>query len=180
MARMSIDCAHGVPMRMPCGACDAERTGRNNNQPAEPIGKATNPKDAIASDKAPLHLVPASFKAFTALALAEGMMKYGAWNWRSAGVRASVYVSALQRHLDKWFNGEDFDPETGVPHLANAAACLAVLIDSQVQGNMTDDRPIEQDAFPFLVNEEIPAGVKQLRNKLSHCNPVHSTRDQQS
>ena len=27
-------------------------------------------------------------------------MKYGSWNWRAAGVRASVYVSALERHIE--------------------------------------------------------------------------------
>ena len=141
-------------------------------------GKATNPKDAIATDKAPLHLVPASFKAYTATALAEGALKYGAWNWRAAGVRASVYVSALQRHLDKWFNGEDIDPDTGVPHLANAAACLAVLIDSDVQGSMTDDRPIEQAGLPFLLNEVVPARISALRGGFGHIQPQHHTRDQ--
>lgn len=137
--------------------------------------KATNPKDAIASDKAPLHLVPASFKAYTALALAEGAMKYGAWNWRAAGVRASVYVAALQRHIDKWFNGEEFDPETGVPHLANACACLAVLIDSKTQGNMTDDRPPRQYALPGLVNTEVPRVVRELQARFAGMDPKHWT-----
>lgn len=137
--------------------------------------KATNPKDAAAFDKAPLHLVPASFKAYTALALAEGAMKYGSWNWRAAGVRASVYVSALQRHIDKWFNGEEFDPETGVPHLANAAACLAVLIDSKTQLNMTDDRPPRQYGLPDLVNKQLPDAVAGLREKFADKNPKHWT-----
>lgn len=138
-------------------------------------GKATNPKDAAAFDKAPLHLVPASFKAYTALALAEGAMKYGSWNWRAAGVRASVYVSALQRHIDKWFNGEEFDPETGVPHLANAAACLAVLIDSKAQMNMTDDRPPRQYGLPDLVNKDLPHAIAGLREKFADKNPKHWT-----
>jgi hypothetical protein len=140
--------------------------------------KATNPKDAIASDKTPLHLVPASFKAYTAVALAEGAMKYGAWNWRAAGVRASVYVSALERHIAKWFNGETEDPETGVPHLANACACLAVLIDSMAQGNMVDDRPIPQSRFPYILNEDVPSHIKDLRAVFGDRNPQHFTRDQ--
>lgn len=135
--------------------------------------KPTNPKDAAAFDKAPLHLVPASFKAYTAMALAEGAMKYGSWNWRAAGVRASVYVSALQRHVDKWFNGEEFDPETGVPHLANACACLAVLIDSKTQQNMTDDRPPRQYSLPGLVNEETPRVIAKLRDTFGDKNPKH-------
>lgn len=135
--------------------------------------KPTNPKDAAAFDKAPLHLVPASFKTYTAMALAEGAMKYGSWNWRAAGVRASVYVSALQRHVDKWFNGEEFDPETGVPHLANACACLAVLIDSKTQQNMTDDRPPRQYSLPGLVNEETPRVIAKLREVFGDRDPKH-------
>lgn len=150
----------------------------NDDSPSQPGSKATNPKDAIASDKAPLHLVPASFKAATAVALAEGAMKYGSWNWRAAGVRASVYVSALQRHLDKWFNGEAIDPETGVPHLANASACLAVLIDSMSQGNMVDDRPLPQPRFPQIINEDVPAMIKGLREVFGDRNPQHFTKDQ--
>lgn len=137
------------------------------------MSKPTNPKDAAAFDKLPLHLVPASFKAYTAMALAEGAMKYGAWNWRAAGVRASVYVSALQRHVDKWFNGEEFDPETGVPHLANAAACLAVLIDSKTQNNLTDDRPPRQYGLPSLVNIESPAVLVKLRIAFGDKQPKH-------
>lgn len=153
-----------------------DKPGLNYHDITPPApAKATNPKDAAAFDKAPLHLVPASFKAYTALALAEGAMKYGSWNWRAAGVRASVYVSALQRHIDKWFNGEEFDPETGVPHLANAAACLAVLIDSKTQLNMTDDRPPRQYGLPDLVNKQLPEAVAGLREKFADKNPKHWT-----
>lgn len=137
--------------------------------------KPTNPKDVVATDKAPLHLVPASFKAYTAIALAEGMMKYGAWNWRPAGARASIYVSALERHMDKWFNGEEHDPETGVPHLANACACLAVLIDALTQGNLTDDRPPAQPALPALINVTTPKTVAGLRDLFGTCTPHHFT-----
>ena len=157
-----------------CGAAGLRSEGPVLNRGGYVDGvKATNPKDAAAFDKAPLHLVPASFKAYTAMALAEGAMKYGSWNWRAAGVRASVYVSALQRHLDKWFNGEEFDPETGVPHLANACACLAVLIDSKTQQNMTDDRPPRQHGLPGLVNDETPRVVAKLREVFGDRNPKH-------
>lgn len=171
MASMSIDCAHGVPMRMPCGACDAEKANGAETE----ISKASNPKDAAAFNKAPLHLVPGSFKAYTALALAEGAIKYGAHNWRVAGVRASVYKSALERHLDKWWNGEDIDPDTGVPHLANAAACLAVLIDARAQDNMVDDRPPAQIDFPYLINVFVPGKLEVLRETFADADPVHWT-----
>jgi hypothetical protein len=103
--------------------------------------KPTNPKDALAIAKLPLHLVPATLKVNAALAFAEGAAKYGAYNWRVAGVRASVYKSALERHLEKWWNGEEADPVTGVPHLASVVACAAIILDAQLVDKLTDDRP---------------------------------------
>lgn len=103
--------------------------------------KPTNPKDAAATNRLPLDLVPGSLKAFAALAYAEGAAKYGAYNWREAGVRASVYRAAMERHLEAWWHGEDVDPMTGVPHLASIIAGAGILIDAGLLGKVTDDRP---------------------------------------
>jgi hypothetical protein len=103
--------------------------------------KPTNSKDALALAKLPLHLVPATMKVNAALAFAEGAAKYGAYNWRVAGVRASIYKSALERHLEKWWNGEWADPATGVPHLASVLACAGIILDADLCGKLTDDRP---------------------------------------
>lgn len=103
--------------------------------------KPTNPKDALAVSKLPLHLVPDTIRIYAALAFAEGAAKYGAYNWRVAGVRASVYRSALDRHLAAWWNGEAADPVTGVPHLASIIACAGILLDAGLCGKLNDDRP---------------------------------------
>lgn len=103
--------------------------------------KPTNPKDAIGSTKLPLHLVPETLQAFACPAFAEGASKYGAYNWRAAGVRSSIYYDALRRHVGKWWNGEDCDPKTGVPHLSNAIACLTIILDAELVGKLNDDRP---------------------------------------
>lgn len=103
--------------------------------------KDSNPKDAAATTRLDLSLFPATARAYGALALTEGDLKYGGYNYRAIGVRASVYYAAANRHLDKWFNGEDVDPATGVPHLASAIACLAVLVDGIEIDNLNDDRP---------------------------------------
>lgn len=108
---------------------------------ATPANKPTNPKDALAVAKLPLHLVPDTIEAYAALAFAEGASKYGAYNWRVAGVLASVYHSALKRHLASWHNGEDADPVTGVPHLASVIACAGILLDADFCGKLIDDRP---------------------------------------
>ena len=169
--RAVLDCHHGIPGHLICGACNAEKANGDEGDASKP----SNPKDIAAFNKAPLHLVPGSFKAMTALALAEGALKYGSNNWRVAGVRASVYKSALERHMDKWWNGENCDPETGVPHLANAAACLAVLIDALAQDNLHDDRPPAQADFPHLLNDVVPEKLFDLRREFGHCKPVHWT-----
>lgn len=108
---------------------------------ADSATKPTNPKDALAVSKLPLHLVPDTIEAYAALAFAEGAAKYGAYNWRIAGVLASIYHSAMKRHLASWHNGEEVDPVTGVPHLASVIACAGILLDAQLCRKLIDDRP---------------------------------------
>lgn len=102
--------------------------------------KPTNPKDAIGSGKLPLHLWPATATALGCLGLLDGALKYGRSNFRAIGVRASIYVDAAKRHLDAWFEGEEVDPDSGLPHLSHALACLAILVDAQAAGKLNDDR----------------------------------------
>lgn len=102
--------------------------------------KPTNPKDAVGSGKVPLHLWPTTATVVGSMALMEGALKYGRCNWRPGGVRASIYFDACSRHLNAWFEGEDNDPDSGLPHLGHALACLAVVVDAQAAGKMTDDR----------------------------------------
>lgn len=102
--------------------------------------KPTNPKDAIGCDKLPVHLWPETATLMGCVALANGALKYGRSNWRHAGVRASIYVDAARRHLAAWFEGQECDPDDGVPHLAAALACLAIIVDARAAGKLRDDR----------------------------------------
>jgi hypothetical protein len=104
--------------------------------------KPTNPKDSLGSDKLPLHLWPTTATNLGCLALLDGALKYGRSNWRIAGVRASIYVNAVQRHLNEWFEGSDSDTSSGLHPLAHALACLAIVVDAQAAGKLTDDRQI--------------------------------------
>ena len=117
--------------------------------------KQTNPKDGAATNRLDLSLFPTSAKAYGALAMTEGHLKYGGFNYRDIGVLASVYYAALNRHMDKWFNGEECDPKTNVPHLASAIACVAVLIDAIEQNNLNDDRPPKQSVDVYNRFEKI-------------------------
>jgi hypothetical protein len=135
--------------------------------------KNTNPKDLIGSDKLPLHLFPETATIYGALALLDGALKYGRSNWRVAGVRASIYYDAVRRHLSKWFEGEDIDSDSGLPHLAHAIACIAILIDSYEANNLKDDRmyPIGYKKTIDKMTEH----VKRLKEKHKNDNPKHWT-----
>jgi len=104
--------------------------------------KDTNPKDAIGCAKLPLHLWPGTATAMGCLGLLDGALKYGRSNWRVAGVRASIYFDAAVRHLYAWFEGENKDPDSGLPHMSHALACLAILVDSEAAGKLVDDRMV--------------------------------------
>lgn len=103
--------------------------------------KASNPKEAFGSAKVPVGLVPDSAIVEESLAFLEGALKYGRYNWRIAGVRASTYNDAMERHRKRWWNGQDRDPVTRVKELASIRACCAILIDAELLGMLNDDRP---------------------------------------
>lgn len=106
------------------------------------VSKDTNPKDAVGTKKVPIHVIPQQVLGEIGLALLEGSLKYGSYNWRVAGVRASVYFNAqVGRHLSAFWEGEDIDAESGLSHITKAIAGLMVLRDSMIQGNWNDDRP---------------------------------------
>jgi hypothetical protein len=135
--------------------------------------KDSNPKAAFGDAKLPLHLVPPIGIAHAALAFLEGALKYGRNNWRYDGVRASTYVAAARRHLDKWFEGENCDPVTRVHHIGNAIACMMILLDAEAGGVLQDDRN-----YPGgYADAEKTLGpvVNHLRGLFSGMAPKHYT-----
>mgnify|MGYP003631491373 CR=1 FL=1 len=108
--------------------------------------KPTNPKDRVGCTKPSTHFIPKPPLYEVANALLEGALKYGAYNWRVAGVRASIYYSACGRHLDAWLEGEDIDPESGIHHVSKAIAGLLVIRDAMMAGKFSDDRPPKASA----------------------------------
>ena len=137
------------------------------------ITKATNPKDIIGSDKLPLHLWPATASVYGCLALLDGMLKYGRTNWRVAGVRASIYADAVLRHITKWLDGQDDDPDSGLPHLSHALACLAILVDAKAAGKLNDDRLVKGGYLKLV--EEFTPHVARLKKLHAGRNPRHYT-----
>lgn len=156
-----------------------EQDGYPGHVPPRPIPepataiKLSNPKDAIGDTKVPLALLSPIASAHWALGQFAGMSKYGAWNWRIAGVRASVYISAMKRHIDAYNSGEEFDPVDGTHHLGNIMACAAILLDAQAAGKLTDDRPPSVDVrqtYNFVQKQ-----MAVLKEKYKDMNPRHYT-----
>lgn len=138
---------------------------------------STNPKDAIGSHKLPLHLWPAEATAMGCLGMLEGDGKYGRNNYVAGdGVIASIYVDAAKRHLDAWFSGEEFAPDSGVPHLSNALSSIAILVKAQAHGKLIDDRDYESKpgAYRALV-ERLTPHVARLKKMFAEKKPKRWT-----
>lgn len=125
------------------------------NAPKDP-----NPKDLIGVTKVPLNLIPATAKAHTAMAFRDGAIKYGPYNWRQYPVKTSVYLAAVERHIDAYQNGETHAPDSGVHHLGHAVACLAILLDAEEAGNLIDDRPVPLDMSALFERLRVKDGPK--------------------
>jgi len=129
--------------------------------------KPTNPKDALAINKAPMSTLPTGPMYEVALAMLEGARKYGRHNYRVVGVKASVYYDAAIGHLTSWWEGEEVDPASGIHHLGKAQACLAVIRDGMMMENWVDDRPPKYPCGRKLMRDN-PA-VEDILKKYPNC-----------
>lgn len=69
-----------------------------------------------------------------------GAAKYADRNWE-AGYPWSWSYDALQRHLNAFWDGEELDPESGLPHLAHAGFHILALLTYTRTNRAKDDRP---------------------------------------
>lgn len=109
-----------------------------------------NPKDAVGVTKPSMTIVPKVPLYHMAAAFEDGSRKYGRHNWREVNVLASVYLDAAVRHLTLWEAGEEVADDSSVHHLAHAMACLAILIDAQAHGTLSDDRVKAPAVIEFI------------------------------
>lgn len=63
----------------------------------------------------------------------------GSNNWRKGQDWMGV-IASVQRHIEAWKKGEDFDPDLGTRHLANAAWGLFALLDFEKYHPDKDNR----------------------------------------
>lgn len=72
--------------------------------------------------------------------LTAGAQKYADRNWEK-GLSYSDTFASLQRHLTSWYGGEEYDQETGLPHMAHVLCNAMFLQHFALTNTGTDDRP---------------------------------------
>ena len=124
--------------------------------------KQSNPKDRLGIKKVPQSVLPSGPLMEMGLGMLEGALKYGSHNYRAIGVRASVYYDATERHLKAFWEGQDLDPDSGLPHIVKAMCCLLILRDAQMMGKCVDDRP---PSYPDNWQQELNQRAAELIEK---------------
>lgn len=90
--------------------------------------------------KAKFNLIPLNLLDDTARVWEYGAKKYAAWNW-AKGADWNVPFDSLMRHLAAWQNGEDIDPESGLPHTAHIICNAMMLVHYERFYPEGDNRP---------------------------------------
>lgn len=96
--------------------------------------------DKKDAGKNQLRLLPHAALLGVGEVLTHGAEKYAPDNWRKVDVRGRYY-DAMLRHAFAWWNGEDTDPDSGLPHLDHMACCALFLSECEKNGYGKDDRP---------------------------------------
>ena len=124
-------------------------SGSRPEIPAGGLGGSTLVKEVRVTDPdtggekgsklARFDLIPAKALYELAEHYGKGCDKYSEHNWRK-GMKWSLSYAALHRHLNSFWSGEDFDPETGSKHLTAAAWHCFTLMTFMDEFPHKDDR----------------------------------------
>lgn len=122
-----MDCDHGIPSHLPCGACD-------NPGEFDPTGRsAHSPGSKLDAGKAPVLRGALEYFPRAILAVAEisafGAEKYTWRGWESVPNGVDRYGDALGRHLLKERIEGLNDSESGMRHAAHAAWCALARLE---------------------------------------------------
>jgi hypothetical protein len=141
----------GVPWDRDAGVATGAKASDNLQKKEEPGVPSTSakPPDNLQQKeepgkkfdafKPPMALISSKAMMELAKVLGFGAKKYAEHNWRK-GMSWSRLISAALRHISAFNDGEDLDPETGLPHTAHALCCLMFLTEYALTHSGTDDR----------------------------------------
>lgn len=106
-----------------------------NKPPNNSLGHRSN------AGKPPMHLLPWDALIELAKHYEVGSRKYPERNWEQGLKWSEGCAASLMRHLAKWQQGEDIDPENGQRHDVAMAWNAVALITFRIRGIGDDDRP---------------------------------------
>ncbi len=109
---------------------------------------ATTMKDDKKDEKIQLELIPTGPLREIAKVLMHGVDKYELNDWRK-GLEWTRYYGSIQRHMMAWMDGEELDPDSGLPHLAHVATCAMFLLEYQRTNAGEDDRWKPHELLPY-------------------------------
>lgn len=132
-----------------------------------------NPKQTFGDMKVPAHLFPTTAIVLGSMAFLEGREKYGQDNFRGSPVEAMTYIRALLGHTMSYMEGQDNDPDSGLPELAKMVACVAILIDATYAGTLIDNRKFP-GGYQRAIADMQPH-VARLRAMHADKRPLHYT-----
>jgi hypothetical protein len=90
--------------------------------------------------KPPLARLPLRALRQVALVQLYGAHKYDEFDNYRKGMETSRNASCAMRHIADHMDGQDMDPESGLPHLAHAACRILFMLENIAQGTAIDDR----------------------------------------
>lgn len=97
------------------------------------------------NNKLRFDLIVPTFEEELAKVLTYGANKYGPNNWRNVPDALNRYYAALQRHLNSFWQAEEFDKESGLPHLAHAAANIMFLMEFKRMQHIDEKYPTYEE-----------------------------------
>ena len=108
------------------------------------------------SEKIRFDLIPPECEAMIAAVLTIGCLKYSANNWQKIEDIQTRYFNAESRHMNAKRLGEVFDPETGLPHSAQAVVSLIFILWEDIKDNIGADNVLS------FINEKLKAFKESL------------------
>ena len=94
-------------------------------------------------EKPKMYLLPPKALTEVAKVLTFGANKYDENNWKKLDNLQNRYSGAALRHIFAHMDGEEFDDETGLDHLAHAICCLLFKLEAKLDGTSKEERPRE-------------------------------------
>lgn len=107
--------------------------------------RGTTPEDLAKlgvkfdTNKPQMELLSPMWVEGVAKVLTFGAKKYSSHNWRK-GIHQSRLIGAALRHLFAYLRGQNYDPETGLSHLAHASCCIMFAEELRETHPDLDDR----------------------------------------